>query len=161
MLDADRKTDNNAEGMLEAGKLRDLLDRSTSGSHVAMNCLDLPIGHASAPIPPLYTEIASDTYAVNIIKHLMKIHDMADVKSWATASTINACSWMHTDDLGLSTVIWVQAGGKWWVLARRIKDDPRWDEMSQTTTFEDWKVADIDGSLWELEAVYLKPDCVL
>lgn len=176
--DSDRKTDNNSEGMLEPGKLRDLLDSSKAGSHVAQNVLDLTLGHTSAPIPVMYTEIASDTWAVTLIKHLMKIYDMGDVKSWATASTRNALSWFHTDDIGLSTVIWVQAGSKWWVFARRIKEDrgldeasrdiittpwadPRRDEMNDTTTFQRWKVADIDDKLWELEAVHLKPDCVL
>ncbi|KZP21008.1 hypothetical protein FIBSPDRAFT_891401 [Athelia psychrophila] len=37
---------------------------------------------------------------------------MQDVTSWGTTATQNTVSWIHCDDKGFSTLIWVQCGGK-------------------------------------------------
>lgn len=148
--------------MLKQGKLRDLLNNVATESPVAMNVLDLPLGRTTVPIPPLYTDISTDKHSANLVAHLVHLRDMGDATSWGTAATQNAVSWMHCDDDGFSTAVWVQTGSKWWVLARlKNKEDPRWDEMSATDTFLKWEVDNIDGTRWELEAVHLTPDTVL
>lgn len=166
--DSDRRVDNNAEGMLVKGKLRDLLEHARGDSPVALNVLDLPLGRAAVPLPPLFDEISTDSHSANLVKHLIPIRDHADVTSWGTASTRNALSWFHCDDLGLSTSVAPKTGGKWWVLARPKKDGEHGrkgkhgrDNMSYVNIFEGWSVKTIDASLWELEAVHLTPDCML
>ncbi|KZP07551.1 hypothetical protein FIBSPDRAFT_762772, partial [Athelia psychrophila] len=86
---------------------------------------------------------------------------MKNVTSWGTAATANALSWFHIDDDGFATCVSVQAGMKWWVLARKKDRNPRADEMGSISTFFRWTVEDIDGQVWELEAVLLDPTVAL
>lgn len=147
--------------MLTKGKLRDLLDNARTESPVAMNVLDLPLGRATVPMPPLYNDFATDTHSATLVGHLVDLRDMGNVTSWGTAATKNALSWFHADDEGYSTAVSVQAGSKWWVLARLKKDHARWDEMSSFDTFWKWDVKDIDLNRWDVEAVHLTSTCVL
>lgn len=147
--------------MLRKGTLRDLLESARGDSPVAMNVLDIPLGHTTAAIPPLFDEIATDVHSINLVKNLVTVRDMADTTSWGTAATRNAVSWFHCDDAGLATSVWVQTGSKWWVMGRRKKESHLWDEMSHVDTFSEWEVKTIDGTLWELEAVHLTSDIVL
>lgn len=147
--------------MLRLGKLRDLLRNVEENSPVAMNVLDLPLGRATVPVPPLYLDVATDAYCVNLVKHLIEIVDTGDATCWGTAGTVDALSWGHIDDVGLSTSVSVQAGSKYWVLARRKNANPRADEMSDFRTFDGWKVDDIDKTTWDVEAIHLNSRCVL
>lgn len=147
--------------MLTKGRLRDLLRDGGEGPSVAKNVLDLPLGYATVAVPPLFQDISTDSHTYNIVKHLLKIRNLADVKCWGTGSTRDALSWFHFDDEGFLTVVWVQAGSKYWVLANRLKEDHRWDEMSNIDTLRGWDVSTIDEDHWELEAVQLDSSCVL
>lgn len=147
--------------MIEKGTLRDLLDSVRDKSPVALNVLDLPLGKTSVPIPPSYIDVATDAHSLNLVKRLVDLRDMSDVTSWGTAGTPDALSWYHIDDDGFSTVVWVQTGGKWWVLARKRNADPLNDEMRDIATFRDWRVDDIDEDHWDAEAVHLESHCVL
>lgn len=126
-----------------------------------MNVLDLPLGKVPVAIPPGYIDVATDAYSINLVKSLVKIEDMSDTTSWGTAATPNAVSWFHCDDAGFGSAIWVQSGGKWWVMARRKNVDPLSDEMSDIKTFLGWNVEEIEEADWEVEAVYLQGHCVL
>lgn len=161
ILDSDRKSKFKSQAMLEPGRLRDLIHNVKSDSATAMNVLDLPLGKTTVPIPPAYVDVATDAHSVNAVKRLVELKDMGNITSWGTAGTAGALSWFHNDDDGFSTVVAVQAGGKFWVLARWKNDDPRADEMSDFRTFQEWNVEDIDDSKWELEVVHLDPTCVL
>lgn len=159
------------------GKLRDLLRNEDDDSAVAMNVLDLPLGKTPVPVPPMYDDLASDAYSVNHVKHLLAVKDLSDTTSWGTAATRNAVSWFHIDDIGLATSAWVQAGSKWWVLARKKKnkprsdeaddsragevEDPPADEVTDIRIFNNWNVETIDTEQWDLEAVHLTRNCVL
>lgn len=159
--DSDKKSRYNSQAMLVPGTLRDLLRNVTEDSPVAMNVLDLPLGQATVPIPPAYVDVSTDAHSVNVVKRLVELQDMSDVTSWGTAATRDADSWFHCDDHGFSTAAWVQTGGKYWVLARRINRNPQVDEMGSHLIFQDWNVEDIDDKLWEAEAVHLDRNCVL
>lgn len=147
--------------MLEVRPLRELLSHSQSDSPVAVNALDFPLGGVSVPVPPSYLDIATDAYSGTRVKHLVDSMDMQDVTSWGTAATANAVSWFHIDDDGFGTAVSVQAGKKWWVLARKKNNNPRANEMEDVSTFYRWDVHDIDGNVWELEAICLDPSVVL
>lgn len=147
--------------MLEQLPLRSLLDNVRDKSPVAMNVLDLPLGKVAVPMPPGFRDLATDAYSVNLVARLVKLENMDDNTSWGTASTRNAISWFHCDDLGLSTSVWVQTGSKWWVVARKKNADPLADEMSNVDTFAEWHVEIIDDKEWEAEAVHLTSNCVL
>lgn len=159
--DADRKTDSNSKSMLSTGTLQELLDNVQENSPVALNVLDLPLGDAAVPIPPMFTDLATDAYSTPCVKDLVKIWDLRDTLSWGTAATKNAVSWFHIEDDGFATAVSVQAGSKWWVLADRIRDDPRSDDMRDTKAFDGWKVRHIDGKRWRLEGVLLVPHSTL
>lgn len=158
---ADRKSDIDSESMLQDSTLRDLLNHGEDDSAVAMNCLDLPLGKVTVTIPPCFIDVASDAHSVNLVKKLTPLRDMRDVTSWGTASTKNAVSWPHCDNEGFGTSVSVQAGSKWWALAKFKGLGPFEDEMRDIRTFRDWNVRDLDESKWELEAVHLQPGCVL
>lgn len=147
--------------MLQPGKLRDLLRSIDPDSPVAYNVLDLPLGRSIVPIPPRYSDIATDVNSCNVVKRFVEPQDMSDVTSWGTAATANALSWIHCDDDGFSTAVWPQAGSKWWVVARKKNPDPLADEMSTYQTFDGWTPEMIDGDEWELEAVHLDRNVVL
>lgn len=147
------------EAMLEKLPLRTLLDHVREKSPVALNVLDLPLGKVVVAIPPGFRDLSADAYSVNLVSRLAKLEDMSDTTSWGTASTQNALSWFHCDDLGLATSVWVQTGGKWWVLARQ--KDGLAEEMSDVATLVEWDVEKIDAKTWEAEAVHLEPNCVL
>lgn len=147
--------------MLRPGTLRDLLSFSKANSPVAYNVLELPQGDLPVPIPPLYYDIASDARSRNIVRRLLQLQDMRDVVSWATAATGNAISWFHFDDDGFATIVWVQTGAKWWVVARKKDANPLADEMSTGRTFDDWTPETLAEETWDLEAVHLDRNCVL
>lgn len=147
--------------MLKRGTLQDLIDHVQADSAVALNVLDLPQGRSAVPIPPMFADISTDAYTVPYVKKLVKVRDLRDALSWATAGTDGAVSWFHIDDDGFCTVVFVQAGGKWWVLADRIQDDPLRDDMGDIGAFDGWGVRDIDAKRWTLEAVHLQPKSVL
>lgn len=159
--DADMKTDNDPESMLERGTLQDLIDYVQDNSPVSLNVLDLPQGRSAVDIPPMFADLATDTYTVPYVKKLVKLRDLRDVLSWATAATNGAVSWFHVDDDGFCTVVFVQAGAKWWVLADRIQEDPLHDDMGDIGAFDGWGVRDIDAERWTLEVVHLQPKSVL
>lgn len=145
--------------MLEKGSLRELLLHGDSP--VAINTLDLPLGHVPVPFPASFTNLASDAHSVNLVKRLLELIDLSNVTSWATGSTVDATSWAHIDDDGFATSVSVQVGGKWWVLLRKKNQDPREDEMRDVSTFEGWHPDKVDDVNWEAEAVHLEPHCVL
>lgn len=159
--DSDKKSLFKKDAMLRKGPLRDMLKHTQSDSPVAINALDLPLGDITVPIPPSFQDMASDAHSGPRIKHLMDLIDMKNVTSWGTAATANALSWFHIDDDGFATCVSVQAGMKWWVLARKKDRNPRADEMGSISTFFRWTVEDIDGQVWELEAVLLDPTVAL
>lgn len=145
--------------MIEHRPLQDLL--SDVNSTVARNVLDLPLGDSSVAIPPMFGDISTDTYSTPYVKDLVKIRNLRDDLSWGTGGTKNALSWFHNDDEGFGTAVFVQAGGKMWVLADRKRDDPLQDEMADINVFDSWHVRDIDPDVWSVEAVYLRPNSVL
>lgn len=147
--------------MHEHGTLQDLLDAARSGTTSAMNVLDLPLGASAVDVPPNFRDLATETYSVSFVKSIVKILDVSNSLSWGTGSTKDALSWFHIDDEGLGTSVMVLAGGKFWVLADRIRVDIHHDEMSSTKAFRQWKVRDIDPEKWALEAVHLPPKSVL
>lgn len=132
--------------MTKRGTLRELWQKREADGPVAMNVLDLPQGDSlHAAVPPKYLDVASETWAKNVAERLLiSVKDAKHALLWATASTRNAISWPHADDDGLGTIVWVQAGGKYWVLARRRDSFSAVDEMSRTTVFQDWDIKDID-----------------
>lgn len=147
--------------MIRPGTLRNLLASAKSDSPVASNVLDLPLGDASVPVPPMYNEVATDSRTRNLVKKLVKLDDMRNVTSWGTAATNNAFSWGHLDDVGFGTAVSVQTGGKWWVLRRKKDPNTLADEMSTGKTFDDWSPEDVQEGTWDLEAVHLDRSCML
>lgn len=161
LLDADKKDGKNPEACHQIGTLRDLLD---SDGIVALNALDLPLVHPTVKIPPLFSDISTDAYSYNIVKHLLKVRPMPHVTSWGTGSTGHSVSEIHWDDEGFGTIVSVQTGAKWWVVANRKRElavHVGWDEMSDVNVLHAWKVNDIQALTWEVEAVHLQPTCVL
>lgn len=159
--DSDKKDKHKATAMIRPGTLRDLLSSARSDSPVALNVLDLPLGNAPVPIPPMYNDIATDARTRNTVKRLVDLDDMRNVTSWGTAATTNAFSWGHIDDDGFGTAVSVQTGGKWWVLARKKDPNALADEMSTGKTFDDWSPEDVAEDTWDLEAVHLDRTCIL
>lgn len=147
--------------MLQNGKLRDLLSGDGEEVGIAKNVLDLPLGDVTVPIPPRFSDVSSDDYSHNIVKPFVNVRDTKSVTSWGTASTRNALSWIHIDDNGMATVVYPLTGSKWWVLVRFKKNDQRWDEMGDVSTFDSWSVHEIDEDLWEAEAVHLDSSTAL
>lgn len=147
--------------MLQRGTLQDLLDHVQTESPVALNVLDLPLGGAAVPIPPMFTDLSTDVHSVPYVKDFVNVLDLRDDLSWGTAATSGAFSWFHIDDNGFATSVIPKAGSKWWILAERIRDDPLSDETGDTTIFDGWRVRDIDHKKWKLEAVHLVPGHVL
>lgn len=145
--------------MIEHHPLQDLLD--DVNSPVARNVLDLPLGKSSVAIPPMFSDISTDTHSAAYVDNLVKILDLRDDMSWGTAATQNALSWFHNDDEGFGTAVFPQSGGKWWVLADRKRKNVLQDEMGDINIFNDWRVRDINPDLWDVEALYLPPHCVL
>lgn len=161
IIDADRKTDHDAESMLQPGTLQHLLDNVAAKSPVALNVLELPLGRSAVSIPPMFTDIATDAYSIPYVKHLVRIMDLRDVLSWGTAGTANALSWAHIDAAGFATAVSVQTGAKLWVMADSIRKDPLSDDMGHTGAFNGWGVRNVDPQLWKLEAILLRPNSVL
>lgn len=143
------------------GKLRDLLN--PQDPNVAQNVLDLPLGHTSVHFPTSFQQMSTTAYSFNLVLHLLTIQDVLNVLCWGTGSTLGAVSWPHTDDMGFATVVWVQAGAKWWVLLRRKNEDRLSDEMGNVNTLgnKKWDVHDIVEDEWEAEAVHLKSNSIL
>lgn len=158
--DSDRKSRFKEDAMLERVPLRELLRHADTDSPVAINALDFPLGDVAVQFPPSYPDIATSAYSANQVKGLVPPTDMRHVTSWGTAATANAVSWFHIDDDGFGTAVTVQAGKKWWILARR-KGSRSADDMSDAATFRGWLVDDIDGNVWEWEAVCLDPTVAL
>lgn len=123
--------------------------------------LDLPLGNSPIPIPPRYYDIATDARSRNVVKRLVDLQDMRNVTSWGTAATTDAVSWPHCDDDGFCTGVSVQAGGKWWVVARRKNPNTLADEMSTGNAFDDWTPETLAEEAWDAEAVYLDRTCEL
>lgn len=161
VADANQKTDDNSESMLQLGTLQSLLDHVRSKSTVAHNVLDLPMGKSPVPEPTMFQHIATDAHSGPYVKALTKPKDLRNTTKWGTGSTEGALSWAHVDDYGFGTYVGVQAGGKWWVLAERLQQDRHRDEMGDISVFNGWRVRNIDPKLWTLEAVYLQPGSVL
>lgn len=160
-VDSDKKKDDNSEAMLQRGTLQDLLDHAATESPVALNVLDLPLGGAAVPIPPMFTDLSTDAYAAPYVKDFVNILDLRDDLSWGTAATNQAFSWFHVDDSGFATVVYPQAGSKLWIIADRIRKDLQSDETGDIMIFDGWNVKDIDPAKWRLEAVHLVPSHVL
>lgn len=146
--------------MLRVGTLRDLMNSVEEKSAVSKNMLDCALGGATVKIPPLFLDVATDAHSVNLVKRLIDIEYTSDTTNWGTAATGDAFSWGHLDDQGLSTSVYVQAGRKLWILARRKNKDRTADEMGNCKVFEGWQVNDLTDD-WELEAVHLDSRCVL
>lgn len=106
--DSDKKLAFNAEAMLEKGTLGDLLTDEGPESRVAKNMLDLPLG--GSPVPPIvprFQDILSNMFTRHSVKHLVALKNMRDITSCGTAAMQNTVSWIHCDDKGFSTSIWV------------------------------------------------------
>lgn len=159
--DADMKTDDNTESMLELGTLQFLLDQVRGNSCIAYNVLDLPLRKSIVKIPPRLEDISTDAYSVPFVKELTQVRDLRDTTKWGTAASKDANSWPHIDDYGLGTSVHVQTGSKLWVLAEKIQEDRKADEMGDIGAFNRWGVRKMDPKLWRLEAVHLQPNSVL
>lgn len=138
-----------------------LLAHVQTESAAALNALDLPLGHANVPVPPKFHDLASEAYCANSARELVHVKDLSESTSWATAATTNALSWCHADDEGFGTSVYVQAGHKIWVVARRRDRVAGRDEMADVRVFDGWSVDTLDPKIWEVEAVYLDGRCVL
>lgn len=138
-----------------------LLSHIQKDTAVALNVLDLPLGHSTVPVPPKFNDLASEAYCANSARMLIDLKDLSDSTSWGTAATRDASSWFHSDDDGFCTSVYVQVGDKLWVLARLKNEWAGRDEMGNMGTFAKWEVDSIDTKVWDLEAVHLDPRCVL
>ncbi|KAF7977677.1 hypothetical protein HWV62_2914 [Athelia sp. TMB] len=159
--DSNRRANTNRDAMNVRAPFKTLLTHIGTTSTVALNVLDLPLGHANVPVPPKLHDLASEAYCANSARELVHVKDLSESTSWATAATKNALSWLHADDDGFATSVYVQAGHKIWVVARRKDRQGSRDEMANIDVFATWEPDKVDPKLWDLEAVYLDSRCVL
>ncbi|KAF7965100.1 hypothetical protein HWV62_45719 [Athelia sp. TMB] len=150
--DSNRRANTNRDAMNVRAPFKTLLTHIGTTSTVALNVLDLPLGHANVPVPPKLHDLASEAYCANSARELVHVKDLSESTSWATAATKNALSWLHADDDGFATSVYVQAGHKIWVVARRKDRQGSRDEMANIDVFATWEPDKVDPKLWDLEA---------
>lgn len=147
--------------MLTDGTLQDMLDNVRTNKGIVMNCLDLPLGGQAVEVPPMFTDIATETHSLPIVKNLVRVTDLSDDLVWGTVATMHANSWPHTDDEGFGTTVMVLVGGKNWILAdTRLALTDR-DDMAHIGAYGTLGVNTFEETEWTHEAVHLTPRCVL
>jgi hypothetical protein len=77
---------------------------------------------------------------------------------WATAGTKHAFSWFHLDDHGMSTVVHVETGSKYWVVARpkRGREEKAYKNFGAAHPFESWEPESSGSEFWDHEGVVLE-----
>jgi hypothetical protein len=85
---------------------------------------------------------------------------------WATAATKQATTWPHMDDHGLSTIVKVVAGMKYWVVFREKLDEDGMTlrcDLGCNTSFVDerWDPSSANARSWDHEGVLLRAGDIL
>lgn len=154
---------------LEFGNLQTLLDvANTPDSKLVLNLLDCPMGGVTVQAPPRYDAFASDEWAATMTKGMPFIGtaNVTDDVAWGTAGLKYASSWPHLDDEGFCTVVTVKVGGKWWLLARKKRQGPTAGgikgDIGTVHSFDgSWQPYQANSDIFEHEAIFLTPGCVL
>lgn len=143
------------------GNLLDLYTSAGSSHGKSLITLELPM--SCAPPPP--KSFASDIKAWSTtLDHSHQRHEFPTQSTkWGQVATAGAYyKWrVHRD--GFATYIDSQAGSQYLVVARPKKltgwDDAFWKDIQHMRkyTTEDGSSEDPDASLWEFEAILLKP----
>lgn len=158
--DLSRPVENDSfKGRLCHGTAGDILRNVNGPDARALNVLDLPM--ENGPLVPTF--LASDMWAWThtVGKALSKRGDRypGAAMRWALVSTADTYSPWHIDCDGLATMIEVQTGCKWWVVARPKEGDN--SAFARMDTFRDFDVAATNEDRWDCEAVLLTPGTCL
>lgn len=131
-----------------------LLSHRAGDKGSILNALDLPL--PGAPHFPL--KIASDVQAFNSTLDMPScgrdvLYPVPSMK-WALAATTGAHHAWHIDCNGFGTVIDVQAGYKWWVVA---EEKTVGDFASISLFLDNFSVDKVNEHKWLIEAILLAP----
>jgi hypothetical protein len=99
------------------------------------------------------------------MKGLTPFTPLNDETIWGTAALKHAISWQHIDDEGFGTVATNMVGSKYWVLARRRRDDSSSSERGNMGTVMAFggsiRPTSASPDLYEHEGILLTPGSVL
>ncbi|KAJ3502883.1 hypothetical protein NLJ89_g8689 [Agrocybe chaxingu] len=144
--------------ILRQGTLRQILECSRMKNGKTLNALNFPMGVSGVRPSPVSSDLCAwrHTAGLPFCKSTGPVYPVDDVQ-WGLVATDGAFHGWHVDSDGFGTVVEVQTGRKWWVLARPRGDDPDFNDFARIRTF----LGEIDTSApnldrWELEAVLLK-----
>ncbi|KAJ3507190.1 hypothetical protein NLJ89_g6444 [Agrocybe chaxingu] len=152
--------DGDLSSRLRSATIDDILLHANSDGK-SLNALDIPMEDSVRPPSSLSSDVWAwkHTVGLKLCKRTDRFPSAA--MRWALVSTSGAHSPWHVDCDGLCTMVRVQSGCKWWVIARP-KEELHLEAFCDVDTYlNSFDIESANNDRWDLEAILLTPGSTL